>query len=332
MRKFFLASAALFLMVTPMAGIAKAPVAAASAASTQASQTVQDMAGVTKPLPGIGQPTPGAIDLQPQVTADGHSAVTMYNMLLTPVVFAISIFVLALLIWVMIRYRRGANPVPSKNSHNTLIEVLWTGVPILILALIFIPSFNLLRAQYAKVGSDAVTLKATGNQWFWSYKYPDNGDFEIVSNMMPDAKAVAAGLPRQLETDNRIFLPVNTPIKLLTASSDVIHSWAMPAFWIKLDAVPGRLNETSFTVQKEGVYYGQCSELCGARHGFMPIAVEVVSKEKFNQWVIAHGGHAKGVVPMAVPAATTAPAAPATTDNAAAAPAANAATPVPAKN
>ena len=254
--------------------------------------------------------------LQTQVTENGRTAAWMDTSLLLPLITVISLFVLGLLFWVIAKYRKGANPVASKSSHNTLLEVIWTGLPVLILAAVFIPSFNLLRAQYATPGADAITIKATGNQWFWSYKYPDNGDFEIVANMLPDDVAKARGEPRLLAVDNRILVPINTPIKVLTTSNDVIHSFAMPAFWTKMDAVPGRINQTSFKADRIGVYYGQCSELCGARHGFMPIVVEVVTKERFDQWIAAHGGHAKGAVAPVADAPAAAPAA--ATDNAAA--------------
>jgi cytochrome c oxidase subunit II len=160
----------------------------------------------------------------------------------------------------------------------------------------------LLAAQFKPAPANAVTLKAIGNQWFWTYEYPDNG-VEVTANMLSDAEAKAKGEPRLLAVDNRIVLPVNTPIKLLTTGADVIHSWAVPAFWIKMDAVPGRINETSFTVDKTGVYYGQCSELCGDKHGFMPIGVEVVSKEDFATWIKAKGGHMAGEAASAAPVA-----------------------------
>jgi cytochrome c oxidase subunit II len=180
-----------------------------------------------------------------------------------------------------------------------------------LLAAQFKPPTDIVDAK-GNVIAKVVTLKATGNQWYWTHNYPDLG-VEVTSNMLPDAEAKATGEPRLLAVDNRIVLPVNTPIRLLTTANDVIHAWAIPAFWIKLDAVPGRINETSFTVEKTGVYYGQCSELCGIKHGFMPIGVEVVSQEDFAKWVRAKGGKMPGdAAPTAAPAAPTAtPAAPA---------------------
>jgi cytochrome c oxidase subunit II len=263
-----------------------------------------------KPTPGIGMPTQGAISLQPQVTKLGQRARWMHDALLMPIIVAISVFVLGLLLWVMARYRRSANPVASKTTHNTFIEVVWTLVPVLILVVIAIPSISLLAAQYKPAPADAVVVKAIGNQWYWAYEYPDHGGFEVVSNMLTKEQALAGGEPEQLAVDNRMVIPVKTPIKVITTSNDVIHSWAVPAFWQKMDAVPGRLNEINFTVEREGVYYGQCSELCGARHGFMPITVEVVSPVVFKQWIASKGGTMPGAKTAAVltaPAASAAP-------------------------
>ena len=265
--------------------------------------------------PKIGQPVDGWIDVQEQVTPTGKRAAWMHDSILVPVITAISIFVLGLLVWVVIRYRRAANPVPSKTSHNTTIEVIWTLAPVIILVGIAVPSIGLLQAQYKPAPSNAITLKAIGNQWYWSYQYPDNGGFEITANMLKEKGTTAPGErartdadgPPLLATDNRIVLPVGVPIKLLTTSADVIHAWAMPAFWIKLDAIPGKINETSFTIQKPGVYFGQCSELCGSRHGYMPITVVAVEKPVFDQWVVAKGGTVKGAAPAAAaPEATPA--------------------------
>jgi cytochrome c oxidase subunit II len=286
-------------VAAPTAPVVAAPVVAAPApaapAKTEAAapKAPETTIGTSKPVAHIGQPTEGMIGLQPQVTALGERAAWMHNWILNPVMFVISVFVLLLLFWVVFRFRKAANPVASKTSHNTLIEVLWTLIPVLILVGIAIPSISLLAAQFKPAPAGAITLKAIGNQWYWVHNYPDLG-VEVTSNMLPDAEAKAKGEPRLLAVDNRIVLPVNTPIRLLTTANDVIHAWAIPAFWIKLDAVPGRINETSFTVEKTGVYYGQCSELCGVKHGFMPIAVEVVSKEDFATWIRAKGGKMPG--------------------------------------
>jgi cytochrome c oxidase subunit 2 len=267
---------------------------------------------------GYGQPVDRRIGIQPQVTANGETAKSFHNHILLPVIIGISILVLILLAWTILRFRRKANPVPSKTSHNTLIEIIWTVGPVLILAVIAWPSISLLAKQFKPAPDNAVTIKAIGNQWFWSYEYPDHGGISITANMLKEKDQVAAGArfrtdvdgPRLLAVDNRIVVPVGTPIRLIATANDVIHSWAVPAFWIKIDAIPGRLNETSFTVDKPGVYFGQCSELCGARHAFMPIVVEAVEPAVFAQWVAAKGGK------MPEPkSATTKPALPAA-DNA----------------
>jgi cytochrome c oxidase subunit 2 len=258
----------------------------------------QDGAPAIGITPGMGQPVDGVMHLQPQVTRNGQFARWMHDRVLFPLITVVCLFVLALLVWVVVRYRQVAHREPSRTSHNTFIEVIWTTVPVLILALIAIPSINLLRAQFKPAPSGAVTLKAIGNQWYWTYQYPDHGGFEITANMLKEKDQVGAGErartdadgPRLLAADNRVVLPTNTPIRLITTSNDVIHSWAVPAFWLKLDAVPGRLNETSFTIERPGIYFGQCSELCGARHAFMPIAVQAVPPAQFAAWVRAKGG------------------------------------------
>lgn len=254
----------------------------------------------TAPVAGIGQPVDGRVDLQPQVTPNGREALWFHDAILFPLITIISLFVLALLLWVIFRYRRAANTAPSKTSHNTFIEIVWTLVPVLILIAIAIPSIRLLAAQFKPAPDGAVTLKAVGNQWFWTYEYPDHGGIQLTANMLKEKgdPSLAAGAryrtdadgPRLLATDQRVVLPVGVPIRLITTSQDVIHSWAIPAFWVKLDSVPGKLNETSFTIEKPGVYFGVCSELCGARHAYMPITVEAVMPEVFAQWVAAKGG------------------------------------------
>ncbi|MFM9829368.1 MAG: cytochrome c oxidase subunit II [Sphingomonas sp.] len=309
---------------------------AAPAATPAAADPMLALDGGPMILPkaGIGQPVEGEIGTQAQFTPTGRRAKSMHDYPLVITITAISVFVLALLLWVMFRYRAGRNPVASKTSHNTTLEVLWTGIPILILIGLAIPSIGLLQAQFKPAPSNAITLKAIGNQWYWNYQYPDNGGFEITSNMLKE-KGQAGGAerartdadgPALLATDNRVVLPVGVPIRLITTSADVIHAWAIPAFWIKLDAIPGRLNETSFTIEKPGVYFGQCSELCGARHGFMPITVAAVDKATFDKWVVAKGGSVKGAAPAAAAVAAPAAAAVATPAPDAAAPAAGNAT------
>jgi cytochrome c oxidase subunit II len=300
--------------VAPVAAVPApaAPVTTTSAAANdnKAAKPVETTIGTSAPDPMIGQPVLGKIGLQPQVTKLGQRAAWLHDYPLMSVMVAISVFVLLLLFYVVFRFRAKANPVPSKTSHNTLIEVIWTVIPVLILVAITVPSIQLLAAQFKPAPADAITLKATGVQWSWTHNYPDLG-VEVTSNLLPEKADVKEGEryrtdrdgPRLLAADNRIVLPVNTPIRLLTTANDVIHAWAIPAFWIKLDAVPGRINETSFTVEKTGVYFGQCSELCGIKHAYMPIAVEVVSKEDFATWIRAKGGHMPGDEAAAAPAA-----------------------------
>jgi len=206
------------------------------------------------------------------------------------VMVVICIFVLALLFYVMIRFRKSRNPVPSRTTHNTAIEVAWTLLPVLILVAIALPSISLISAQYQSAPKDAVTVKVTGYQWYWGYTYPDNGGFEVISNMLPDEEAEKRGEPGHLAVDNRMVVPVGEWIRLQTTAADVIHSFAVPSLWFKLDAVPGRLNEKRMMIEKPGIYYGQCSELCGAKHGYMPIAVEAVPRAQFDAWVLSQGG------------------------------------------
>ncbi|MEX2450753.1 MAG: cytochrome c oxidase subunit II [Rhodospirillales bacterium] len=195
----------------------------------------------------------------------------------------ITLFVLGLLLYVAVKFNEKSNPVPSKTTHNTTIEVLWTALPILILVVIAVPSFKLLYFQDRTVKPE-MTLKIIGHQWYWSYEYPDHGDIKFDSNMVQTAD-LKKGQPRLLTVDNPVVLPIDTDIRLLMTSTDVIHAWALPALVQKLDTVPGRTNETWVRITKEGTYYGQCSELCGVNHGFMPITVIGVTKEKFAAWV-----------------------------------------------
>jgi cytochrome c oxidase subunit II len=278
------------------------------------------------PTPGFGAPEVGGWSTQRQVTDNGEMAATFHNTWLLLLCALISVFVLGLLGYAMVRFRRSANPVPSRTSHNTMIEVIWTVVPVLVLVAIAIPSIRLMRAQYAFPPAD-VTIKVIGNQWYWTYQYPDNGGFELVSNILkekgdPTLKAgdryrLDKDGPPLLAVDERLVIPAGKVVKFIVTSNDVIHSFAVPAFWEKIDANPGQLNETWVKVNRPGVYFGQCSELCGARHGYMPIAVEVVSPEQFAAWVASKGGTMPGPKPVSNPAqvieaiATPASAAPA---------------------
>ncbi|MDQ8756894.1 cytochrome c oxidase subunit II [Sphingosinicella sp. LHD-64] len=302
---------------------AAAPAPGAPAGNEAAAANVSVPAPeATAPTPGIGQPD-GRYGLQDQVTPIGEEALFFHDVILLPLITIISLFVLFLLGWVIIRYRQAANPTPSRNTHNTLLEVVWTLVPVLILVAIAVPSIRLLAHQYDPPQAD-ITVKAIGNQWYWEYEYPDHG-VNLVSNMLPNEEADARGEPHQLAVDERMVVPVGATVKMIVTSNDVIHAWGVPAFWAKIDAVPGRLNETWFRTDRPGVYYGVCYELCGARHGYMPIAVEVVSRERFAQWVASKGGTMPGAEPTAAaPAApAVAPAGTETAESNTAAPAAN---------
>jgi len=233
-------------------------------------------------LAGVGQPSDWQLGLQQPVTEVMERIVSFHNLLLY-IITAIAGFVLVLLIIIMVRFNARANPVPSRTTHNTLLEVAWTVIPVLILGVIFVPSIRLLLLQLNLPAAD-LTIKATGKQWYWTYNYPDNGKFEFDSLMLKDGER-KEGQPRLLSVDNDMVVPVNKTVRVITTGSDVIHAFAVPSFGIKIDAIPGRLNETWFKATREGVYYGQCSELCGKDHAFMPIAVRVVSEEAFTAWV-----------------------------------------------
>lgn len=235
-------------------------------------------------LAGLGQPSPWEIGLQELGTPVMDQVTGFHNFLLY-IIIAITLFVLALLVIVMVKFNASANPTPSRTTHNTLIEVLWTVIPVVILVVIALPSFRILFFQLNIPPAD-LTVKATGVTWNWKYDYPDNGDFEFDSLMTPE-KELKPGQPRLLTVDNEMVVPVNKTVRMLVTGFDVIHSFAVPSFGIKIDAVPGRLNETWFKATKEGWYYGQCSELCGKDHAFMPIAIHVVSEADFNTWVEA---------------------------------------------
>jgi cytochrome c oxidase subunit II len=225
----------------------------------------------------LGQPAPWEFKLQGSASPV-MDTITWFHNFLFVLITCITLFVLALLIIVIVKFNARANPVPSRTTHNTLIEVAWTLIPVLILVGIAVPSFRLLFEQLDIPKAD-LTVKATGKQWYWSYAYPDNGKFEFDSLLAKDKQ------PRLLGVDNEMVVPVNKIVRVQTTGADVIHSFAVPAFGIKIDAIPGRLNETWFKATKTGMFYGQCSELCGKDHAFMPIAVRVVSDQEFAAWV-----------------------------------------------
>ena len=230
----------------------------------------------------IAAPQPWQVGLQP-AASPVMVQIENFHTEIFYIITVISIFVAVLLIYIMLRFNARANPVPSKNEHNTLLEVAWTIIPVLILVVIAVPSFRLLYFE-AIIPTPDLTIKAIGKQWFWSYEYPAS-NFTYDSLGLSDDADAKAGEPRMLGVDNVVVVPVNKVVKVQTTGADVIHSWAMPAFGVKMDAVPGRINETWFKATAEGTYYGQCSELCGARHAYMPIEVKVVSQSAFDAWV-----------------------------------------------
>ena len=233
----------------------------------------------------LGQPAPWEYKLQESGSPVMDHIEWFHNWLLL-IITLITLFVLGLLIAVMVKFNAKANPVPSRTTHNTLIEVAWTIIPVAILVGIAIPSFRLLFQELDLPKAD-LTIKATGKQWYWSYAYPDNGKFEYDSLLACDESRTKCQPPRLLSVDNELVVPVNKIVRVETTGADVIHSFAVPAFGIKIDAIPGRLNETWFQATKVGMYYGQCSELCGKDHAFMPIAVKVVTDQEFATWIEA---------------------------------------------
>jgi cytochrome c oxidase subunit 2 len=232
----------------------------------------------------LGQPTPGAIDLQPAASVLKHDAIWFHNVILMPIITIITLFVAGLLIWIVIRYNAKANPIPAKFSHNTTIEIIWTVVPVIILMVIAIFSFRLLFA-YNDMPKPYMTVKATGYQWYWGYEYPDQKISEITSLPLTKEQAEAKKVPYLLAADKPLVVPVNQVVRVQVTGADVIHAFALPAFGLKTDAIPGRLNETWFKAEKTGTYYGQCSELCGVDHSNMPIEIQVVSQADFDAWV-----------------------------------------------
>ena len=231
----------------------------------------------------LGQPAPWEYKLQESASPVMDNITWFHNFLLW-LITIITLFVLALLVIVVVKFNAKANPVPSKTTHNTLIEVAWTLIPVLILVALVVPSFRLLFLELDVPKAD-LTIKATGKQWYWSYAYPDNGKFEFDSVLACDSEHEKCETPRLLAVDNQVVVPINKVIRVQTTGADVIHSFAVPAFGIKIDSIPGRLNETWFKATKLGTYYGQCSELCGKDHAFMPIVVRVVNDQEFTAWI-----------------------------------------------
>ncbi len=271
--------------------------AAEGEAPAEASEAPASSFEYATPTEGKGLPD-GRFGLQDQYTEVGQYAADFHNIWLVPLITVISIVVLALLLYAMVRFRRSANPTPSRTTHNTLIEVIWTVVPVIILVVIAVPSIKLIQKQYSPPPAD-LTIKVTGYQWYWGYDYPDNG-VSFFANMLKEENdplrpegerfRTDADGPALLAVDERIVIPAGKTVKFIVTSADVLHSFAMPSMWMKMDAVPGRLNETWVKVDEPGVYFGQCSELCGPRHAYMPIAIEVVSPERFEEWVASKGG------------------------------------------
>lgn len=229
------------------------------------------------------EPQPWQLNLQPPASSSALRIHEFHDLLLY-IIFAIAIFVLILLVWVVIRYNSKANPVPAQFTHNVLLEVVWTVIPVIILIVIAIPSFKVLYYN-DRIENPEMTLKVTGRQWYWDYEYPDHEGIAFSSYMIAD-EDITEDQRRLLSTDNVVVLPIDTNIQILMTAGDVLHSWTVPAFGVKIDAVPGRLNETWVRIDKPGTYYGQCSELCGKDHSYMPIEIRAVTKEEFENWLV----------------------------------------------
>src|SRR3989344_1409494 len=256
----------------------------------------------------MGQPTPGGIDLQPAAAPLKHDAIWFHDIVLMPVITGITLLVLGLLAWIVFRYNKRSNPTPARWSHNTTVEIIWTVLPVVILVGISLFSFRLLFAYHDMPEPD-LTVKVTGNQWNWAYEYPDQGVAEYISNMVPEGELAERGLSHavyRLAADEPMVVPVGKTVRLLITASDVIHAVALPAFGLKTDAVPGRVNETWFKAERTGVFYGQCSELCGVDHAFMPIQINVVTQAEFERWIASKGGSMTPKTAEAAPGGTAA--------------------------
>lgn len=296
--------------------------AASAAVATFLLGSALSVSAFAEPL-NEGQPTDKAMGWQPAATLFKVKVEHFYDYGLFPVITVISLLVLALLAWIVFRYNKKSNPVPARFSHNTLIEIIWTLGPVIILVVIAIFSLSLLKYENDMPTPDVV-VKATGNQWFWTYDYPELGVTDVESRILPDAldikKAKAANIPYLLEVDNKLVVPVNRVVHVEVTGADVIHSFTVPAFGFKIDAVPGRLNNTWFKATRIGTFYGQCSELCGKDHAYMPIEVQVVSDANFDAYIIKAGGKTRAM--LAADAAASAAASAASASDAAAASAA----------
>ncbi|SFK19264.1 cytochrome c oxidase subunit 2 [Methylocapsa palsarum] len=233
-----------------------------------------------------GFPTPGQIGFGEAVTPIAHEMHFFHNWILLPIIVGIVIFVFGLLTYVVLRFNEKANPVPAQTTHNSTLEVIWTVAPVMILVIIAIPSFRLLTHQVVVPEAD-ITLKATGKQWYWTYNYPKDqgGGFEFDSYLVPEA-SLKPGDMRLLTVDNMAVVPVGKTVRLLVTAADVIHSFTIPSFGVRIDAVPGRMNESWFKAEREGTYYGQCSKICGKDHAYMPIVFHVVSQEDYDAWLL----------------------------------------------
>ena len=228
------------------------------------------------------QPKDWQLGFQNPASDGMRDIVNFHDNLLLPIIIAITVFVLFLMLYACVRFRASANPNPSRRTHNVTVEILWTLIPCLILIVMAVPSFKILYKQDTIPKAD-LTIKAVGYQWYWGYEYPDENI--IFDSYMIEEKDLKADQPRLLAVDNEVVVPVNKVVKVLITANDVLHAWALPSFGVKRDAVPGRINETWFKAEKEGTYYGQCSELCGIKHAFMPITVKVVSEEDYQEWL-----------------------------------------------
>jgi cytochrome c oxidase subunit 2 len=279
-------------MTFSISGIARSAAMAFAGLAATTSVMAADIAG---------QPVDGSIDFQPGVTKIRADQISFYNWILSPIIIFIALFILALLIWVVVRYNHRAHPEPKRFAHNTPIEIAWTVVPVLILLFIAIFSFRLLFEEHAMPRPD-MTVKVTGRQWNWDYAYPDQKIDAYTSTPMEEAVAKQQNLPYLLETNQPMVVPVGKVVRVQLTAEDVIHSWSVPAFGVKIDAVPGRLNQTWFKAEKTGTFYGQCSQLCGINHSYMPIEVKVVTLPEFDAWVASKQPKTAAAVAAAAPA------------------------------